>query len=93
MELPDTLNPDLVRILGMQLWHADQVSRLMRDSGAEVPFNAAGERAHVLHWLLGLYAKHGAAYRDVANQALRAMQDRADINKKPPIDQRAGDRV
>jgi len=69
--LPSELTPDLIEILGMPNFRAGPIAHAFRDAGrAEIKRRSEDEQAFVLHWLLGLYLKHGADWRPKAGEIL-----------------------
>lgn len=70
--IPRELTPELIRILGIPNFGAGPIARAFRDAGrAEIKRRSEDEQAFVLHWLLGLYADHGAAWEGKADEILK----------------------
>lgn len=74
---PAELNADLIEILGRPNFACGRIAATFRAAGRTIKTRAEDEQAFVLHWLLGLYLKHGAGasgteWRDRAEEELRA---------------------
>jgi hypothetical protein len=59
MQLPDTLDDELINILGRPNFICGQIASAMRQTGADIPRKAEVEQAHVIFKLLQIYAEHG----------------------------------
>lgn len=68
---PMELNEDTIFILGRPNFWCGSIAPALRKAGHEIPRKAEDEQAHVIHWLLSLYEKHGAGWREKANQFLK----------------------
>lgn len=64
------LNADVREILGMPNFECGPLAHVFQASGADIKHRSEDEQAFVLHWLLGLYAKHGADWRAAAAEEL-----------------------
>lgn len=73
MNLPDELNADLTWILGRPNFVCGSIAHILRRGGIEIPEHAEEEQAHVLWWLLGVYVKHGADFRDEAARQIKSI--------------------
>ncbi|MBB5765934.1 hypothetical protein ABEV34_26805 [Methylorubrum rhodesianum] len=72
--VPGKLTPELIEILGMPNFQSAPIARAFRASGrAEIKSRFEDEQAFVLHWLLGLHAEHGTAWREAASKVLEAV--------------------
>jgi hypothetical protein len=76
MHLPDTLDEDLVDILGRPNFWCAPIAEVMRDDGTVIPREGRAEQAHVIFKLLSLYALHGSAWRSQATDWLQEARDR-----------------
>lgn len=77
--IPDRLDDDLRAILGTLCFEANPLAFWLRVGGAEIPYRAEDEQAHVIHWLLKLWLKHGADWKRAGNAEIKAIrQKRAD---------------
>lgn len=74
---PAELNADLIEILGRPNFTCGRIAATFRAAGRTIKTRAEDEQAFVLHWLLGLYLKHGAEWRDRAEEELRAATNAA----------------
>lgn len=72
MLIPDELNDDLRAILGMVPWTSGPIAHALRAAGAAIKPKMEDEQAATLHWLLGIYAAHGTAWRKEAGGQLQA---------------------
>ena len=50
-------------ILGRPNFWCGRIAMLMRDKGHEINGKSEAEQAYVIHWMLGLYGKHGDDWR------------------------------
>lgn len=76
-ELPP-LDDDLIAILGRPNFTCIQLAECHRIGGADIKRKAEHEQAFVIHWLLGLYLKHGkGAWDKFATDELQAIKSRA----------------
>lgn len=73
---PDRLDTDLRAILGLICFQANPLAICLRAGGAEIPYRAEDEQAHVIHWLLKLWLKHGAGWREAAKAELEAIRQK-----------------
>jgi len=64
------LNDDTRWILGRPNFQCGLVAHSLRFLGHEINGRAEDEQAHVIHWMLCLYEKHGSAWRAEANRQL-----------------------
>lgn len=72
--VPGALTPDLIEILGTPNFRSVPIARAFRASGrAEIKFRFEDEQAFTLHWLLGLHAEHGSAWREAASEILQSV--------------------
>lgn len=69
-ELPP-LNDDMRNILGRMCFQCIRIAQVLRLMGHEIEEKAEAEQAAVLHWMLGLYFKHGNEWRDRAEIILK----------------------
>lgn len=70
LELPG-MDDDLLAILGRSNFACAPIARLLRKAGRSIPEKAEAEQAHVIHWVLGLYLKHGAEWAEKGEAELR----------------------
>lgn len=70
LDLPE-LNADLIDILGRPSFACIQAARMLRVCGVNIPSKAEAEQATVIHYLLGLYLKHGSKWAEIANEDLK----------------------
>lgn len=73
VDLPP-LNPDLANILGRPNFTCNQLAQYLRAIGQTVPMRAEWEQAAVIHWLLGLYFKHGSSWSEMAHAEIKTFQ-------------------
>ena len=59
MQIPDTMNDDLMNILGMANFQAGPIAHAMQAAGADIPRRSEAEQAHVIHKLLSAQADGG----------------------------------
>lgn len=64
------LNADVREILGMPNFQCGPLAHVFQAAGADIKRRSEDEQAFVLHWLLGLYAKHGTGWRAAAAEEL-----------------------
>ena len=64
------LNNELREILGRPNFMCASIANALRSQDFEIKRKAEDEQATVLHWMLGLYFTHGAAWREQGEQAL-----------------------
>ena len=76
MNLPDAINDDLIEILGHPNFACGAIARRMRADGATIPPKSEVEQAHVLFKLMGIYAEHGAFWRNHAAVWIDEMSER-----------------
>lgn len=72
-EYPEELNEDLADILGRPCFTAIHICHLFRRLGTVIEERAEAEQAFMIHWLLKLYLRHGAGWRDEAEKQLKAI--------------------
>ena len=60
------LDDDLAFILGTMCFQCITYAQMLRASGQKIETRAEAEQAAVIHWLLGFYFQHGAAWRNAA---------------------------
>ena len=72
------LNEHTKWILGRPNFQCGVIARVLRQGGIEIPCKAEEEQAHVIHWLLAQYEKHGDDWRDEADKELDRIRDRED---------------
>lgn len=64
--------PDVEWILGRpNFWCGPIAHRLIQLGLAKIDHKAEAEQAYVIHWLLGLYEKYGATFREEADKILK----------------------
>lgn len=68
-ELP-ALNDDLLAILGRPNFTCNSLAAVLRLRGQEIRRKSEHEQAAVIHWLLGLYLKHGEKWKEVAGHEI-----------------------
>ena len=78
------LNETLAEILGRPNFACGELAHCFRLGGATIAYKAEAEQAFVIHWLVGLYLKHGADYRKTARGELQALHDRLEVPFVPP---------
>lgn len=59
-------------ILGRPCFACARIADALRLMGRAIPYKAEDEQAEVLRWMLGLYAEHGAQWREKGDDELRA---------------------
>lgn len=59
-------------ILGFMAIDCRPYAQMLRAEGVEIPPKIELEQAHVIHWMLGYYLKHGANWRDEAGKQVTA---------------------
>ena len=59
-------------ILGRPCFTCGRIAEVLRRMGRTIPPKAEDEQAEVLRWMLGLYAEHGAQWREKGDDELRA---------------------
>lgn len=59
-------------ILGRPCFTCGRIAEVLRRMGRTIPPKAEDEQAEVLRWMLGLYAEHGAQWREKGDEELRA---------------------
>lgn len=74
MVLPDEINGELLAILGRPCFMCGGIADVMRKTGKDIPRKAEMEQAHVLFYLLKLYAEHGERWAEVGDSELLAAQ-------------------
>jgi|SoiMethySBSTD1v2_1073268.scaffolds.fasta_scaffold06035_10 hypothetical protein len=74
MTLPP-LNADLLAILGRPNFACANLASALRADGREIPRKAEAEQAHVIHWMLGIYLEHGAAWDAKVGEELQRIAD------------------
>lgn len=82
-EYPETLDDELRFILGMQNFRACPMAHLFRAAGAEIKTKCEDEQAYVLHWMIGLYLKHGKEWMQYANADLDEAKIKTGIGTIP----------
>ena len=63
---PEDLDDELAWILGRPNFTCGHLAAVLRKSGAQIATRAEAEQAAVIHWMLKLYFRHGAAWREHA---------------------------
>jgi hypothetical protein len=67
---PPPLDDELRQILGLPNFRTGPIAHRLVKLGHVIPPKMEQEQAYVLHWLMGLYAAHGADWRKEADNAL-----------------------
>ena len=85
------LNEDTRWILGRPCFTVAKIAWLLRDSGyREVATKAEDEQAVAIYWMLEMYEKHGANWREEADKRIKEMHQALTIAKEKeatcPID-------
>lgn len=70
--IPIELNDETRFILGRPNFWCGSVAPIFREGGHTIPKKAEDEQAHIIHWMLGLYAKHGDGWKEKANEYLNS---------------------
>lgn len=73
LELPDVMSDDLVEILGRPNFTCIRFALLLRADGQSIPRKAEAEQSAVIYWMLRLYAKHGATWRQALSDEIDRM--------------------
>jgi hypothetical protein len=69
--LTSRLDEQQRRILGLMPWQTGPIAHaLVKLKLAEIPPKCEEEQAHVMHWLLTMYQRHGERWKDVAETVL-----------------------
>lgn len=71
------LDDDLIEILGRPNFACAELATLLRAGGHSIKNKAEHEQAAVIHFLLGHYLKHGAAWHEHAGAAFEAIAQQA----------------
>lgn len=58
-------------ILGRPNFTFMHIAEIMRRAGKDIPRKAEDEQAHGIYWMLEMYEKHGANWRDEAEKWLK----------------------
>jgi hypothetical protein len=69
------LDADTRWILGQPCFACRDVAQLLRDSGHTIERSVEDEQATVIHFYLGFYMKHGAAWRDECGKEIGRLVD------------------
>ncbi len=64
------LNKKIQFIFDRRNFGSEIIPLFLRPPGYEIPDKAEDEQAHVIHWILCFYAKHGEAWKDEADKVL-----------------------
>lgn len=64
------LNEETKFILGRPNFWCASIAGRLRQLGHKIQNKAEDEQAHVIHWMLELYEKHGSEWRDFADSYL-----------------------
>ncbi len=64
------LTEELKEVLGMSRADIITCALALRKVGHEIKQNERDERAHVLHWALGLWSEHGKDWKKVRDQTI-----------------------
>ena len=75
MQLPDELNDDLRKILGVVCFRAGPIAHRLNRGGMNIPGKAEEEQAAVIFWLLKLYEKHGSKWAREAGLWLERIEE------------------
>ena len=67
------LDEHVVAILGRPNFTCAHIAQILRKHGQEIAEKAEAEQASVIHWLLGVYQRHGADWQAQANATLKAI--------------------
>jgi len=78
---PTEPNDELRDILGHMCFELASFAECFRRGGVEIKRRAEDEQAYVLDWMLRLYLRHGAGWRDAGRAELKAIEARADADK------------
>lgn len=62
-------------ILGRPCFTCGPIADVLRRMGRTIPPKAEDEQAEVLRWMLGLYAEHGAQWREKGDEELRSADE------------------
>ena len=68
-------------ILGRPCFTCGRIAEVLRRMGRTIPPKAEDEQAEVLRWMLGLYAEHGAQWREKGDDELRAALAATEVQK------------
>ena len=71
------LDDDLIEILGRPNFACAELATLLRAGGHSIKNKAEHEQAAVIHFLLGHYLKHGAAWHEHVGAAFEAIAQQA----------------
>ncbi len=71
------INEDLIDILGRPNFTCSGLAELLRRNGADIKRKSENEQAYVIHWLLGIYLKHGIEWRATAESELKSLAAKA----------------
>lgn len=85
----DTLNDDLIAILGRPNFTCIRLAQALRLCGVEIKTKAEHEQAAVIHFLLTRYLRHGSNWATHSDADLRAMLDQAEAKNKAAMGQPA----
>lgn len=66
------LDDELRWILGRPNFACHGLAECLRRQGQAIAHKAEHEQAAAIHWMLGLYLKHGATWREEAERILKA---------------------
>ncbi len=80
-KLYQELDPELRWILSQLCFECIHTAAALRQMGHEIPKRAEDEQAASLNWMLGLYAKHGAGWREIA---IATMKEASAAHKLAP---------
>ena len=71
MELPP-MNAEMVKVLGRLGMYCGPIAEILRHGGHAIKTRIEDEQAAVLHWSLGLYLQHGAAWAEKGDEILQS---------------------
>lgn len=73
---PEAMPPALAKILGMICFEFKDIATVLRAGGRSIARKAEAEQAAGMHWLIGLWFKHGDGWVDAANAEIQTIRDR-----------------
>lgn len=73
MAWPADMDEDVAFILGMMCFQCASFAQILRLGGHTIATKAEAEQAAVIHWMLGLYFKHGKDWRTAAQADMERM--------------------
>ena len=84
MNWPKELTPELRDVLGMPNFRCGLIAHIHRAAGVEITPRSEDEQAFIIHWLVGIVFEHGADWRKIASEQLKALVASVEAKERGP---------